>query len=130
MTKQIQVLLVDDQRIVTDTISYMMREKGYSVDVAHSAAQGLELARGKKYDVIFSDYYMPEELGTEMIRKIREFDPTVAVVFITANPDEHLIRATEKMNIAGFFSKAGGIDELGQVMEVVLRGIRRSVGEK
>ena len=128
MTKLIQVLLVDDQRIVTDTISYMMRDKGYAVDVAHEAATGLVLAKKKSYDVIFTDYIMPGDLGTDMIRKIREFDSRVPVVMITGNPDEKMIRATEGLNIAGFFSKAGGVVELEQVMEVVLRGIRRSKG--
>lgn len=130
MSKPIQVLLVDDQRIITDTISYMMREKGYEVDVAHDAASGLEKAKTKKYDVIFTDYIMPGELGTEMIRKIREFEPTIPVIMITANPDQHMIKATEGLNISGFFSKAAGIVELEQVMEIVLRGIRRSRGDK
>lgn len=48
-----------------------MRDEGYDVDVAENGKQGLEMARQKAYDLIFSDIKMPEMDGMELLRQLK-----------------------------------------------------------
>ena len=95
-TNQPVVLVVDDQQANVRMVGALLARAGYAVLPALSGAEGLELARTQKPDVVLLDMKMPGMDGFEVLRQMRTDVATrdLPVIFLTADNDrENLIRA-------------------------------------
>ncbi len=64
------------------SLAQVMAEEGYSADTASNAQEGLELIRGKKYDVILLDVDLQGLGGIETIKKLRVDYPSIQVIIV------------------------------------------------
>ena len=55
-----KLLIIDDERGIRNTLKEILADEGHEVDVAENGKQGLEMARAKAYDLIFSDIKCPK----------------------------------------------------------------------
>ena len=78
------VLIVDDERTLARAVKAFLLESGYEAEVASDAEQALGLLETLRPDVIFSDVRLPGMNGIELLRRIREFDPAIPVIIMTA----------------------------------------------
>jgi two-component system, NtrC family, response regulator AtoC len=78
------VLIVDDERTLARAVKAFLLESGYEAEIATDAEQAVELLETLRPDVVFSDVRLPGMDGIELLRRIREFDPSVPVVIMTA----------------------------------------------
>jgi DNA-binding NtrC family response regulator len=78
------VLIVDDERTLARAVRAFLVESGYDAEVAPDAEQALGMLEALRPDVVFSDMRLPGMNGIELLRRIREFDPSIAVVIMTA----------------------------------------------
>ena len=77
------ILVVDDEEYVRNTIYYFFDKKGCRVTLAEDGEFGLNIAKEKPFDLIFMDYLMPKMGGIEAARKILQNNSEVKIVFIT-----------------------------------------------
>ncbi len=77
------ILVVDDEEYVRNTIYYFFDKKGCRVTVAEDGEYGFDVAKTKPFDLIFMDYLMPKMGGIEAARKIIENNREAKIVFIT-----------------------------------------------
>jgi two-component system response regulator AtoC len=78
------VLIVDDERTLARAVKAFLAEAGYEAEVAGDAEQALELLSNLRPDVVFADVRLPGMSGIDLLRRIREFDPAIPVIIMTA----------------------------------------------
>ncbi|UCG67513.1 MAG: response regulator, partial [Deltaproteobacteria bacterium] len=78
-----KALVIDDEQIVLDSVSKILADENYEVDVSLSGRKGLESAIQKDYDVVLTDIRMPDIGGMRVLRDIKRAKPSLPVVIIT-----------------------------------------------
>lgn len=81
----VEVLLVEDNMINQLLASTILEGFGAKVTTAEDGLQGLEKAKSTQFDIILMDVQMPVMNGYESTEKIREFNPNIPIVGLTAN---------------------------------------------
>lgn len=81
-----QVLIVDDDEPCRTMAQRILSRGGFEVDTAGNGEEGLEMAAGKKFDLILLDVMMPEMNGYELCRRMRdtEANAETPVVMVSA----------------------------------------------
>jgi two-component system, OmpR family, response regulator len=111
----INVLVVDDEPVLAEMVSMALRYEGWNIATAGDGAGALESARSQRPDVVVLDVMLPDMSGLDVLRKLREENPQLPVLLLTAKD------AVED-RIAGL--TAGGDDYVTKpfsLEEVVLR---------
>jgi DNA-binding response OmpR family regulator len=83
----VRVLLIDDDRRLSDLLGGYLAEHEVALTYAASGADGLALLRDGAFDAVLLDVMMPQMDGLEMLRRIRQRD-AVPVIMLTARGDE------------------------------------------
>ena len=106
------VLIIDDERTLARSIKAFLIDSGYDAEVAGSGEQALEQLERIRPDVIFADMRLPGMNGIELLRRIREFDPAVPVIMMTAyGTIEGAVEAV-KLGAFDYLKKPVDLDEL------------------
>ncbi len=92
MNKEVHILIVDDDRSMAKTLADIFRSKGYLARPANSAKEALKKIEKGKIDCVLSDIRMPEVSGVELCRAIKEKNPELPVVLMTAYSDDRLLK--------------------------------------
>ena len=79
-----RILVVDDEPFVCDAVRMMLSFDGHRVDTASSGKEALSLFEKGKYDLIITDYSMPNMKGDELAATIKSIAPDQPIVMITA----------------------------------------------
>ena len=79
-----KILVVDDEEIIRDSLTFILRKEGYEVDEAKNGQEAFEKVSATSYDVVITDIEMPEMRGTELLAKIAARSPQTFVIIITA----------------------------------------------
>jgi DNA-binding NtrC family response regulator len=85
MNDKTAILIVDDEKVVRDSLSKWFLEDGFQVGTAENASEALKRLQVQKWDVILLDIKMPGMDGIELQPRIKEIDPAAAIIFITAH---------------------------------------------
>lgn len=79
-----KILVVDDEEIIRDNLSYVLEAEGFDVDKAENGLIAYNKVKDKHYDLIITDIEMPSMKGTELLEKVKALDSQTAVIIITA----------------------------------------------
>jgi two-component system response regulator PilR (NtrC family) len=78
------ILVIDDEEIMREILETLLTRAGYTVRLAASGEEGLELARTQPFDAAFVDIMMPGINGIETLDELKRLDEDLAVIIITA----------------------------------------------
>ena len=81
------VLIVDDEKDLTNALSAILKQHNYAVDSAYNGEDGLEFALSGIYDVIILDVMMPKMDGFEVLKRLRAKKIAAPVLMLTAKSD-------------------------------------------
>ena len=79
-----RMLLVEDEKKVSELVARALRAERYAIDVADDGTQGWELAQAYDYDLIILDLMLPGLSGEELLRRIRRKNSHVPILVLTA----------------------------------------------
>ncbi len=91
--QSLRVLLIDDHAEVRGTTAAMLRDLGHDAVEVASGPEAIEVLGGddSRFDVMITDYAMPRQSGTEVVRLARQTHPELPAVIITGYADAEAI---------------------------------------
>ncbi len=118
-----RILIVDDEFSVRDSLTNWFGKDGYDVTAAENAAEALRSLEGGSYDVVLLDIKMPGMDGMALLERVREIDPSMAVIMMTAFASvETAVRAL-KEGAFDYVTKPIDPDELSHL-------VRRAIDQR
>jgi DNA-binding NtrC family response regulator len=103
------ILLIDDDRGMTKSLEAALMGRGFRVTLAQGGAEALAMFRlddvQSDFDLVITDYLMPNVNGLELADMIFRIDPQLPVVLITAYSDADLRRRAEDLGVVHILEK-------------------------
>ncbi|HEX9108799.1 MAG TPA: response regulator, partial [Longimicrobiales bacterium] len=96
-----KVLIIDDERSILETLRILLRGEGFEVAVADSGKDGLARLPEIEPDVVLTDIRMPGVTGIDVLSAVRERDPDLPVILMTAQAS--LQSAVQAVNQGAFY---------------------------
>ncbi len=114
-----KLLIVDDELIIRESLSGWLERDGHEVQTAASGEEALEKCRDTRFNILFVDIKMEGMSGLDVLKMVKESDPDVAVVMITAYGS--ISSAIEAMKIGAYdyLLKPFDPNELGLLVEKI-----------
>lgn len=106
------VLIVDDERTLARAVKAFLSEAGYEAEVAGDAERALELVESLRPDVVFADVRLPGMSGIDLLRRIRDFDPAIPVIIMTAHGTIEGAVEAVKLGAFDYMKKPVDLEEL------------------
>ena len=121
MSKLASILVVDDEPIMQEILGDFLREEGYSIDIAGSGEEGVELAQKSSYDCAIVDLMMPGIDGIETMQKLRDIDASLPVIMVTAFASVESAVEAMKRGAFEYITKPFKNDEVLVVLQKAIR---------
>src|SRR5580704_5649536 len=117
------ILVADDERSIRLMLEAGLKLNGFRVTSVPTGSKALEVARNGGIDAVLSDIYMPDGGGLDLIKDLRELDPAIPIILMTAQGSvEAAVRAMAE----------GAADFIGKPFDVaaVVELLRRHLGAR
>ncbi len=103
---QIKILVIDDDPIFLEMLrEFWEKKENCKIKTTKNPKKGLEMFESNNYDVIVSDYQMPEINGLELLKKIREKDRETPFVLITGKGNEEVAKKAVNLKVDRYINK-------------------------
>jgi CheY-like chemotaxis protein len=89
--RTLQILLVDDEASIRRSLKMMLEYSGHEVRLAEGGEAALNQLAHHKFDLVITDFLMPDMHGDQLITSIRKLVPTQRIIMATAFVDEYKI---------------------------------------
>ncbi|MFB6248729.1 MAG: response regulator [Salinibacter sp.] len=86
-TGTVRVLVVDDEEMVRSIVTQLLSLNDHEVDRASSGAEALTMFEDTHYDIVFTDFGMPEMTGAELARRLHDRVPDLPIILLTGYTD-------------------------------------------
>jgi two-component system response regulator HydG len=120
MTTPIRVLVVDDDRGQRELLSAFLRKKGLQTETAATGEEGLALLQQEPFALLISDIRMPGMSGLSLLEELRQNNPHMPVLLVTAYPDVRDAVAAMRIGAVDYLEKPIDLDELHEVVHRTL----------
>jgi DNA-binding NtrC family response regulator len=117
-----QILVVDDEETMRESLAARLREDGYGVDIAASGREALEKAQKKDYAIYFVDLKMPGGMdGIETMLQIRRLHPEASIVIVTAYATVDTAIAAMKEGAQEYIVKPCNSEEISLLVNRIVK---------
>lgn len=130
MAEKAKILIVDDQTGVLESFKEILKIKDYEVFGFQGGREAIESMKTSKYDLAFVDLKMPEMDGIEVLKKIKENDPAVEVIIVTAYASEESFAHAITLGAMEYLRKPFLMGEVYALAERALRKRREKQAAK
>jgi len=114
------ILIVDDEQSYRQLLTLVFESDGHTVRTANNGREALSLLQMESADVIISDVKMPDMDGIELLAAVRETQPDLGVVLMTAFASVETAREAFKLGADDFVQKPFDVEELKLIVKKTL----------
>lgn len=116
-----RILVIDDEENMLELYSRILGKEGYKVTTALTAEEALDLFRSKVFDLIIADLALPGMNGVELLKKVKEEDPDIPYILITAYGTVESAVEAMKLGAFDYIPKPFQTEELKIVIKKALK---------
>ena len=106
------ILLLEDDRLYSETLKDFLEDEGFSVDVALDPYSAYDLAYEKDYDLYLFDINLPFENGIEALKSLKQSGDKTPTIFITSRDDKASLLDGFRAGADDYIKKPIDLDEL------------------
>ena len=116
------ILVVDDEQVMREILEALLKQAGYAVRIAETGEHGVRIADREPVDLAIVDVMLPDISGLKVLSRIREIDPEISVVMLTAFASVDTAVTAIKCGAFDYLTKPFKNDE---VLNLVQNGVRQ-----
>ncbi len=120
MNRKEKILIVDDEKIVRESLFHWFEEDNYQVETAEDGETALQKYEKEKYDLLLVDMKMPGMSGLDLLSKIKEIDKDALIILITAFASVPTAITALKNGAFDYVTKPVDPDELAHLVNKAL----------
>jgi len=124
----LKLLVVEDDRLLNDTLCYNLSASGYTVDTAMTKETAIRFCETRDYDLIVLDVNLPDGNGFDFCKQIKERRPDTAVIFLTANDLESDMLKGFELGADDYVTKPFPISVFRKKVSALLGRIQKQTG--
>lgn len=118
-----RILVIEDDDFMRLLISQTLRKNGFEVEAAENGAGGLKQIEQFNPMILLLDYYLPDTDGLEMLKNIKQIDPTLIVIIMTARGNIHNAVESMKLGAYDYIEKSNDLNRLVIIIKRALQTI-------
>jgi two-component system, chemotaxis family, chemotaxis protein CheY len=103
-----KILIADDSKAMRMIVVRTMRQAGFNghdITEAENGREAFEMSRAEDFDLILSDWNMPEMSGIELLQALRASGSTIPFCFVTSEGSEEMRSQAEQSGALGLIAK-------------------------
>jgi len=133
------ILVVDDDEVMRQTLSDVLKKRGYTVSTAETGGQTLSSVKEQLFDLILLDIRLPDMDGLDVLKRIKDIESDLMVIVMTAYSDVQTAVMAMKSGAYDYIDKPFELEELKILIQKALetqslrneiRRLRRQGGKK
>ncbi|HZJ73520.1 MAG TPA: sigma-54 dependent transcriptional regulator [Perlabentimonas sp.] len=121
-----KILVVDDDSSFCIMLKTFLTKKGHSVSEAFSAGKALKACEAETFDIILTDYRLPDGSGLDILKQVKATNPETGVIIMTGYADIKMAVKTIKMGAFDYVAKPINPDEIILTIQNLLAQKNRS----
>ncbi len=115
-----KILIIDDEMIMRESLAGWLKRDGHDVVSAASGEDAMQILKNSRFDILLVDIKMEGMSGLDVLRLVKESDPDVAVVMITAYGSISTAVEAMKKGAYDYFLKPFDPDALGVLIDKII----------
>lgn len=115
-----RVLIVDDQFGIRVLLCEVLQKEGYTTFDAANGVQAIEIAKNHALDLVLLDMKIPGMDGIEILKRLKEYDSSIAVIIMTAYGELDMIQQAKDLGALTHFAKPFDIDDIRNIVKEYL----------
>ena len=120
MTNTYKILMIEDDKLVSWSLSRDLKNEGHEVKLVGMGNDGLEVFKKDTFDLVLLDMRLPDIDGLQVLQKLIEFSPDVSVIMMTAFATVQTAVQALKLGAADFIKKPFAYEELKNLIRKTL----------
>ncbi|MBS7344650.1 MAG: response regulator [Caryophanon sp.] len=115
------ILVVDDEKGIRLLLQEFLKKEGYSTTAAANGEEALLFAKEHTFSCALLDMRMPGMSGLEVLVALKQLQPTLPVMMMTAYGEKELIEQASNLGVTHYFTKPFSILEVRDVLRKILQ---------
>jgi len=121
MAKNVNLLIVDDDLSLLETIGDVFQDRGYNVAMVEDGRRAIKLVSRRYFDVILIDLKMPGINGLDTYKEVKKIIPTAAVIMMTGDSKEELVKKAIEEGAYTVIYKPFNVKRVIKIVEEALK---------